>query len=290
MSALTKEIPRPALRYHGGKWKLAPWIVSHFAPHSTYTEVYGGGGSVLLRKPRAVGEVYNDLDGDVVNLFRVLRDPLLAARLREQLHYTKYDRREFEGAQLVPDEPVEAARCLIVRSFMSYGSAGSNPAHRTGFRATSTRGAGKTGPATEWATYPDLIPALTARLAGVVIEERPAVELLAKEDKPSCLHYVDPPYPLGTRTAEVATNGCYRFEMSDDDHRKLASVLHRLVGQVVLSGYACDLYDQELFPTWERFTNDTHADGGRPRTEVLWLNPAASASRRKQHDLTGLFR
>lgn len=78
---------RPLLRYHGGKWKLAPWIINHMAEHKTYVEPFGGGGSVLIRKPRAYAEVYNDLDGDVVNLFRVARDR--GEELRQALALTR---------------------------------------------------------------------------------------------------------------------------------------------------------------------------------------------------------
>ena len=70
---------RAALRWHGGKWILAPWIIAHFPPHRVYTEAFGGGASVLLRKGRAKSEVYNDLDSEVVNLFRVLQDRASAA-------------------------------------------------------------------------------------------------------------------------------------------------------------------------------------------------------------------
>lgn len=85
---------RPLLRYHGGKWKLAPWIISHMAEHKTYVEPFGGGGSVLIRKPRAYAEVYNDLDGDVVNLFRVARDR--GEELRQALALTPFARGEFD--------------------------------------------------------------------------------------------------------------------------------------------------------------------------------------------------
>jgi len=92
---------RPVVRWHGGKWLRAPWIITHFPPHRVYVEPFGGGGSVLLRKPRAYAEVYNDLDNEVVDLFRVLRDRELATRLIELLRLTPFARAEFEDRKSV---------------------------------------------------------------------------------------------------------------------------------------------------------------------------------------------
>jgi site-specific DNA-adenine methylase len=88
------QVTRPVLRWHGGKWRLAPWIISHFPMHRCYVEPYGGAGSVLIRKPRAYAEVYNDLDGAVVGLFRVLQEPTSAARLLDLLRLTPFARAE----------------------------------------------------------------------------------------------------------------------------------------------------------------------------------------------------
>mgnify|MGYP000205820787 CR=1 FL=1 len=130
------EMPsRPVLRWHGGKWLLAPWIIEHFPPHRVYVEPFGGAASVLLRKPRSYGEVYNDLDEDVVNLFRVLRSDR-AGELVEALRLTPFARREFNDAYAPTDNELELARQLIVRSFMGFDSAGHNRDNgRTGFRA-----------------------------------------------------------------------------------------------------------------------------------------------------------
>lgn len=262
---------RPALRYHGGKWKLAKWIIGHFPSHRTYVEPYGGAASVLLQKPRCYAEVYNDLDGEVVNLFRVLRNPAQARELVRLVHLTPFAKQEFEESYLVAGDPIEQARRTLVRAFMGFGSAMAQ-GFGTGFR-DNTKRAGTT-PAHDWAGMPPSLELIIERLRGVVIDSRPALELIARHDSPQTLFYIDPPYVWSTRNERYAGNA-YAYEMTDDDHREMATVLHQAAGMIVLSGYACPLYD-ELFAGWHRSEKATFADGARKRTEVLWLNFASS--------------
>lgn len=274
MSTMCTAPTRPVMRYHGGKWRLAPWIIKHFPEHRVYTEAFGGAASVLMRKPRSYGEVYNDLEGELVSLFLVLRDPRSAAELERLVRLTPFARAEFEAAYEPTTDPIEAARRLLVRSGMGFGSAAVCINHRTGFRGNVTR-SGST-PAADWANYPDLVVSFTERLRGVVIERSTAAALLLRYDSADALHYVDPPYPHSTRSFKRRNSGqVYSHEMTDGDHRDLAAVLHGLEGMVVLSGYACRLYDEVLFPDWNRVEKETHADGARRRTEVLWINDAA---------------
>lgn len=277
---------RPVLRYHGGKWVLAPWIIEHFPEHRVYTEAFGGAASVLLRKGRSYAEVYNDLDGEVVNVFRVLRDPAQATRLERAIRLTPFARAEFEEAYEPSEDPVEQARRTIARSAMGFGSAAAMGAP-TGFRSNTTRP--YTTPATDWARYPEHVARFLARLKGVVIENRPAAEVLLRFDNTEALHYVDPPYVHATRNQgnPYDTKGQYRHELGDDDHRELARVLRELEGMVVLSGYPCDLYDG-LYGDWRCVTRTAFADGARERTEALWLNDAA-AERLAGHEQPDLF-
>ena len=131
-------ITRPAFRYYGGKWKLAKWILSHFPAHRVYVEPFSGAASVLLQKPRAYAEVLNDVDGDIVNLFRVLRDEETARRLQHALELTPFARAEFENAYEPCDEPVERARRLVCRAAMGFGG-GAVSRRSTGFRNDATR-------------------------------------------------------------------------------------------------------------------------------------------------------
>lgn len=262
---------RPVLRYHGGKWLLAPWIISHFPAHRAYVEPFAGGGSVLLRKRRAYAEVYNDLDGEIVNVFRVLRDPASAEALRNLLALTPFARTEFVEAYEPTSDPVESARRAIVRSFMGFGSSGVF-GRSTGFRANSNRSG--TTPARDWLTFADSVPAFTARMQGVVIECRPAVEVMRQHDSTDTLHYVDPPYVWETRSQgnPYCTKHKYRHELDDAQHAELLVALKGLKGPVVLSGYPSELYDNAL-RDWTRIERAALADGARERTEVLWLSP-----------------
>lgn len=274
-AAVVKRKARPALRYMGGKWRDAPWIIEHFAPHKTYVEPFGGGASVLLRKSRSYGEVYNDLNGEVVNLFRVLRDETMASHLVEKLRLTPFARAEFDESYEHVLGPVESARRLIIRSFMGFGSAGVNCA-TTGFRASCTRSG--TTPAHDWANYPDALLATIDRMRGVVVEQQDASAVMRRHDAADTLHYCDPPYMPATRSQKKGPQGLYHsyvHEMTVQDHEKLLATLCEMRGLVVLSGYHNALYDTAL-AGWERSEKASRADGARARIEVLWINPRAA--------------
>jgi DNA adenine methylase len=293
---------RPLLRYHGGKWLLAPWIISHFPPHRVYVEPFGGGASVLIRKSRSYAEVYNDLDGEVVNLFRVVRDNGL--ELKRRLALTPFAREEYQSAWFPSDDPIEQARRTVIRSFMGFGSAavtmsrrstarggqpgtgfrsnsnrsGTTPAHDwrnfagTGFRTYTGESDGRknrhTLPCGDWATYEAALDPIIERLRGVVIENKDAIEIIRTHDGAKTLHYVDPPYVSSTRDRGAD----YRHEMDDAAHVALADFLKSLSGFVILSGYASPLYDS-LYENWRRHEREALADGARKRLEVLWISP-----------------
>lgn len=190
------ELAHPLIRYHGGKYRLAHWIIAQMPNHTCYTEVFGGAAGVLLQKPRAYAEVYNDLDGDIVNLFKVLRDADLRNELIEQLVLTPYAREEFMNAWSVATTEVEKARRTIIRAQMGFGSAGATKGI-TGFRIDTKRQYGTAQ--SLWVDYPEHLGFIGQRLSGVLIENRPAVQVLKDHDAISTLHYVDPPYVHDTR-------------------------------------------------------------------------------------------
>lgn len=284
---ITVDIPsRPALRWHGGKWKLAPWIISHFPPHKVYVEPFGGAASVLMQKPRSYGEIYNDLDQEAVNLFRVLQDPEQSVALLSKLRLTPFSRDEFELGYLDAADPVERARRLVILCFMGFGSNGHNKATRTGFRANSNRSG--TTPAHDWANYPERLPAIIERLRGVVIENRDAIEVMSQHDSAETLHYVDPPYVWETRSSAMHRNRCYTHELDTEGHERLLAFLGSVEGFVVLSGYPHPSYEARL-GDWKRVEIEALADGARDRTEVLWINPKASAAIESANAQINLF-
>lgn len=275
MTAVTS----PALRYHGAKFRLAPWVLKHFPEHRCYVEPFGGAAGVLLQKYRAYAEVYNDLDEDIASFFRVLRDRAQSNRLIQLLRLTPYARAEFELAYEHCDDPVERARRTAVRACMGFGSAGATKGV-TGFRIDTARPYGTAQHL--WARYPEQLGAVIERFQGVLIENRPATEVMQQHDTPDTLHFVDPPYVYATRSLRNVAQGCYRHEMTDDQHLELLATLKGLQGMVVLSGYPSLLYEGEL-ADWRMNTTGARISAGRGtaiKTEALWINPAC------QHRLT----
>jgi len=270
---------RPPLRYHGGKWRIAPWIISHFPPHRVYVEPFGGGASVLLRKRRSPVEVYNDLEGEVVHLFRTLRDRQLGGALVDQLRLTPFSRSEFDAAFALTDDPVERARRFVVRSHQGFGSNSVllTDARQTGFRGTRTTS--NTAPAANWRDLPDCLLPVIERLQGVVIENRPAEAVCRAQGAPDTLLYVDPPYMPDTRSRGnlYCAKHRYKHELTPADHAALLELLVASDAMVVLSGYPHPLYDEAL-RGWAVLEHHALADGGRARTEVLWINQRAVAA------------
>lgn len=249
------------VRYHGGKVRLADKITGLFPAHDCYVEPFGGGAAVLLAKPRSRLEVYNDLDGDMVTLFRVLRDA--PEELASAISMTPFARAEHEISYEQTENEIERARRILIRSHFGHGSSGIH--RKTGFRAAGLRAG--TLPVHGWATLPKTIQASAERMRGVVIEQRPAVQVMQAHDGAQTVHYVDPPYLPETRDK----GRDYRHEMTRDDHAALLDALRNMKGAVVLSGYASPLYDSAL-KDWRRIEIKALADRAAKRTEVIWCN------------------
>jgi DNA adenine methylase len=262
----------PPFAYFGGKTTAARRIVEHLPPHLHYVEPYAGSLAVLLSKPRSRMETVNDLDHSLMTFWRVLRDrPVELARV---CHLTPHSRAEWEACEdLEVSDDLEVARRVWTRLTQSR----TGRLTRTGWRHYVAPGDTRTAFPGYLDGYVDRMAPAAERLHHVTLECRPALELIAKFGADAdTLLYVDPPYVGSTRGSY---DKAYRHEMRDDDqHRELAAALHACRAAVVLSGYASDLYDLELYPPpdWNRiaFPSGTGqgGEGWSNRTEVLWSN------------------
>ncbi len=260
---------RIAFGWYGGKYSHLDWLLPLLPPATHYCEPFGGSAAVLLNRAPAPVETYNDLDGEVVNFFRVLRDQ--GETLITALLLTPFSREEFERSLVVePDlSDLERARRFFVRARQV----------RTGLAQTASPGrwanclltsrAGMSGVVSRWLRSVEGLAEIVDRLLRVQIENRPALEVMARYDSPETLFYCDPPYPHDSRGDSHA----YGFEMTEQDHINLARLLHQVKGKVAISGYHSPLMD-ELYQDWQ-----FHEEGAKTvhsvkqmRTEVLWTN------------------
>lgn len=247
------------LKYPGSKWRIAEWIISHFPEHKVYCEPFFGSGAVFFNKKPVYTETINDLDGNVVNLFRVCRDhPEELARLIEM---TPFARDEFQACYEKSDDPIEQARRTIVRYHQSFGTSNSS---RNSWKNVQTYG----GPrcATMWNYLPASIMECVGRLKEAQIENIDAVELIRRYDDKNTLIYCDPPYLQSLRKRSM-----YACEMDDKKHMKLLNVLKKSRSMIVISGYDSELYNREL-ACWSTDTIETTAQFGLQRTEKIWAN------------------
>lgn len=255
---------RPISRYYGGKWRLAPAIVATLPKHDVYVEPYAGLLSVFLNKKRCTCEVVNDLDDEVVNVFEMLRDR--GPELARLMELTPYSRTEYERAYEQALFPLERARRFLFRCTAGIGS--NSAVKRNGFRTSLCDVKHVT--ATSWANLPPHLDAIIGRLRGVIIENRPALQVMTQYDALHTLHYCDPPY-LGV-TRKDSTKG-YKHEMSGEaEHVQLLEFLKKLKGKVVVSGYASELYN-ELLKGWQAVPLKRGRDQtNRATNEMLWMN------------------
>lgn len=261
---------RIAFGWYGGKYSHLDWLLP-FLPQAThYCEPFGGSAAVLLNREPSPVETYNDLDGEVVNFFRVLRDQKDA--LIEAIGLTPFSREEFAqaiDAEVTSLSDLERARLFFVRARQV----------RTGLAQTASSGrwahcvltsrAGMAGAVSRWLGSVEDLPEIAQRLLRVQIEHDDALAVIQRYDSDETLFYCDPPYPHDSRS----DNKAYRYEMTDTQHRELAEVLHTVKGKVALSSYHSQLMD-ELYHDWECIEAPTKLAHSvkQPRTEVLWAN------------------
>lgn len=256
------------LRYKGGKWRSAEWVISHFPAHSCYVEPFAGGASVFFRKPPAPYSVINDLDSEVINFYEVLR-----ARPRDlirAIRRTPWSRAELKNAYQPSDDILERARRFYVRSWQGWN--GQALAGRPSWRFEKSR-----------STHHNLVRGwqqvrhlayFVEHLRQAQLESRDALQVIRAFDTPETLFFVDPPYLPETRPN---SGRIYSHELDIEDHVALAEALRVCAGYVVLSGYWSPLYAR-LYNDWMVASQRTTINHGGVRTEYLWISPRTAAA------------
>jgi DNA adenine methylase len=257
----------PPFAYFGSKGTLADRIVATFPAHQHYVEPYAGGLAVLLAKPRAAHETVNDLDQWLMTFWRVLRDR--RDDLTAACALTPHSRAEHQAAYKITEDLDEVETARRVWVMLSQGRGGTM--RRTGWRFYRDPNGTNSAMPDYLAAYVDRIPACAARLQGVSLECRPALEVIDDYGRePQVLLYVDPPYLGSTRSSRQ-----YRVEMSaEHEHKEMLARLRECKASVVLSGYRSQMYDDALLD-WHRvdlsaFTGQGGNNGRR--VECLWSN------------------
>lgn len=249
------------LNYPGAKCGMAKEIVELMPPHRSYLEPFFGSGAVLFNKPPSAIETVNDIDGDIVNFFMVLREE--PEKLAEAIRLTPYSREVFNDAhENRGSSSFDRAYRFAIRSKMGHGF---KTYQKTGFKI-DVFAREKSYCVSCWNRMPrDLLDA-AHRLKGVQIEQKPALEVIRKFNHENVLIYADPPYLLDTRGGKQ-----YRYEMTETDHLDLLEALLQHKGTVILSGYPHEMYDREL-KGWNKIARKSYNQNSDQRTEVLWCN------------------
>jgi DNA adenine methylase len=253
-------------------------------PHRIYVEVFGGAAALLFAKEPSPVEVYNDIDSDLVNLFRVLRDEEKFQRFYRLVCLTPYSREEynfyrqtFEDCQ---DDVERAYRFFVCarQSFSGHIFAGWHFSVTAGARGMARACSG-------WLSAVEGLPEFHARIMRVQIEHNDFRKIIPTYDTPETFFYCDPPYVPEARRLKQA----YRHEMSLDDHKDLVNLLLGVRGKVMLSGYWHEVYEPLEKAGWKRIDFPTACSAvGRtrytkilgegsarrmqPRVESIWLN------------------
>jgi DNA adenine methylase len=260
------EKKRTVLKYPGSKWRMADWIISLMPPHKSYLEPFFGSGAVFFNKRPSRIETINDLDGEIVNLFRCVRE--WPEELACAVALTPYSREEYERAWSRFKAGgkacgIEDARLTLVRYWQSHGS---TSVYKGGWK-NDRAGREYAYDVRYWRNLPGWVLDAAERLKDAQIEQTQAVELIRRFKHPDVLIYADPPYVVSTRKGKQ-----YVVDMVEDrQHIELLEALKEHPGPVILSGYENELYEKHL-QGWMKLHKKALAEGGAARTETVWLN------------------
>lgn len=251
---------KAVLKYPGAKNRIALWICKYIPEHRNYVEPFFGSGAIFFNKKPAYLEIINDVDDDIVNFFRVLREN--EEDLIRKISFTPYSRKEYENAYLnSKEEPIERARKFAVKCWQGFGCGNR---YKNGYR----RGIGETSPnpAKAWKEMPETLQYAAERLKNAQIENMDAIKLINDMKGENTFIYCDPPYMQETRKRYL-----YNHEMEDVDHKRLLETILKSDCKIMISGYENELYNKMLVG-WNKAHKETTAECSVKRTETIWYN------------------
>lgn len=250
---------KTVIKYPGAKNRIVPWILNYIPEHDVYLEPFAGSLAVFFNKRPSHIETINDIDNDIINFFRVLRD--YPDDLIRKIELTPFGRSEYIAAFEETDDLIEKARRFLIRCWQGFGN---SQLYQNGFK--SGQQAHSPNPARAWVDLSETLKIATERLKGVQIECLPALDLIARYNTPDVFMYLDPPYLPETRK-----NYLYKHEMSTSDHEELLKALLKHPGKILISSYENELYNDYL-RGWQKVYHKTTAECGIKRIETLYMN------------------
>lgn len=257
---------RTVLKYPGSKWNIAGQLINLIPEHHSYVEPFFGSGAVLFNKRASAIETINDLDSDVVNLFRCIQqDPERLARLVMTTPFSReeYDK-QFELLNVTENEDsYQKAAGFLIKCWQGHGFRTNGC--KVGWK-NDVQGRERAYALWNWYRLPEWIIEIAERLRKVQIENRPAMEVVKRFNYETVFMYLDPPYLLSTRAGKQ-----YKHEMSDTEHEELLKILLQSKAKIMISGYESEMYDDYL-KDWTKVKFRSCAEHGKPRTEVCWMN------------------
>lgn len=257
---------KSVIKYPGSKWNIAPQLVELIPEHHSYVEPFFGSGAVLFNKPVSDIETVNDMDSDVVNLFRCIqKDSERLARLVMTTPFSREEyERQFEGCtSTLYASNFQRAAGFLIKCWQGHGFRTNG--YKVGWK-NDVVGREKAYALWNWYRLPDWIIDITERLRKVQIENRPALEVIERFNYSQVFMYLDPPYMLGTRSGKQ-----YMHEMTDAEHEELLQMILQSRAKIMISGYETDMYNDYL-SGWEKKQFSSCAEHGKPRVETVWMN------------------
>lgn len=247
------------LKYPGAKWRLADWVIQHLPPHKVYCEPFFGSGGVFFNKEPSYIETINDLNGDIVNLFKVIRER--PEELAAALEFTPWARDEYRACNEPTTDELERARRTLVRHHQSFGTTNND---KNTWRNSQTYNSPRT--AAQWNALPEVVMQICGRLKMAQIENVDALTLIERYNDEQTLLYLDPPYLQSTRRRDM-----YKCEMTEKQHIELLELVKKSKSKICLSAYDNELYNNYL-KNWFTAEKKTTAQMGLSRTEKLYMN------------------